>query len=72
MGDDETIYIDCSPVNEYGETETEKDDRLKKFGGTGPVRQPSAAEPIRGYRGIYCCQFSRISLPWISASLACS
>ena len=34
MPEDETIYIDCSPVNEYGETETEKDDRLKKFGGT--------------------------------------
>ncbi len=34
MAGDETIYIDCSPVNEYGETETEKDDRLKKFGGT--------------------------------------
>lgn len=34
MPEDESIYIDCSPINEYGETETEKDDRLKKFGGT--------------------------------------
>ena len=34
MSGDETIYIDCSPVNEYGETETEKDKRLTDFGGT--------------------------------------
>lgn len=34
MAGDETIYIDCSPVNEYGETETERDNRIKEFGGT--------------------------------------
>jgi len=34
MGDDESIFIDCSPVNEFGETETEKDKRLTDFGGT--------------------------------------
>lgn len=34
MSTNESIYIDCQPVNEYGETETEKEERLKNFGGT--------------------------------------
>ena len=33
MVDDEPIFIDCQPINEFGETETERDDRLKKYGG---------------------------------------
>ena len=34
MSGEESIYIDCQPVNEYGETEIERDNRVKEFGGT--------------------------------------
>ena len=34
MPGDESIFIDCTPVNEIGETETEQDKSLTDFGGT--------------------------------------
>ena len=29
----EPVFIDCQPVNELGETETERDERIKNAGG---------------------------------------
>lgn len=34
MAGEESIYIDCQPVNEYGETKDDRKDRLEKSGST--------------------------------------
>lgn len=48
MSGEESVYIDCQPVNEFGETDKEREKRFNEGGATGQFLDDVSVEIDKG------------------------